>query len=330
MNHSLCRINAHDRVLHEPAAALCDKRSDIHLIQVRLIAATEHARGESRIPEGVWGNHRDCVSMLNELMGTLERIKVSMPGAEKHNPLVRSIAQRTCFPIFHSPSQSVDNARAAGELIVSEFPKDIFTEPEELDADTLANLGPLSGLAGIWEGVRGLDVNPKADGPERQGYLERIELQPIDPQTNGPQLFYGLRYHTHVVKPGEVGTYHDQVGYWLWEPATGTVIHTLAIPRAQVALAVGKAARDAKSFEVVAKRGTTEYGICSTPFLENAFTTTEFHMKVTVNPDGSWSYEEDTVLLVRGQADPFHHTDRNTLVRVGDPTPNPLALIRRV
>ena len=33
---------------------------------------------------------------------------------------------------------------------------------------------------------------------------ERVELQPIDPQLNGPQLFYGLRYHIHIVKPGEV------------------------------------------------------------------------------------------------------------------------------
>ena len=48
----------------------------------------------------------------------------------------------------------------------------------------------------------------------------RIELQPIDPQTNGPQLFYGLRYHTFITKPDQVKTYHEQVGYWLWEPAT--------------------------------------------------------------------------------------------------------------
>jgi len=208
---------------------------------------------------------------------------------------------------------------------MSEFPADIFSEPQNIDVDTLANLGPLTGMAGIWEGTRGLDVNPKADGPVRQAYHEHIELQPIDPQANGPQLFYGLRYHTRVTKPREVETYHDQVGYWLWEPATGTVIHTLAIPRAQVALAVGKAAPDAKKFEVAAKRGSTENGICSTHFLEHAFTTTDFRITVSVNPDGTWSYEEDTVLLVRGRAEPFHHTDRNTLKKIGAATPNPLA-----
>jgi hypothetical protein len=208
---------------------------------------------------------------------------------------------------------------------MSELPSDIYTEPENIDVDTLANLGPLTGLAGAWEGVRGVDVNPKPEGPRRQAYTERIELQPIDPQANGPQLLYGLRYHTRVVKPGEVETYHDQVGYWLWEPATEALMHTLTIPRGQVALATGKAARDAMSFEVVATRGSTENGICSGPFLEEAFRTIEFRLKVTINNDGSWSYFEDTILMVKGQAEPFHHTDRNTLTKVGEPTPNPLA-----
>jgi len=208
---------------------------------------------------------------------------------------------------------------------MSELPSDIYTEPKSVDVNTLANLGPLTGLAGVWEGVRGVDVNPKPEGPRRQAYIERIELQPIDPQANGPQLLYGLRYHTRVVKPGEVETYHDQVGYWLWEPSTEALIHTLTIPRGQVALATGKAAREATSFEVVATRGSTENGICSGRFLEEAFRTIEFRIKVTINHDGTWSYFEDTILMVQGQAEPFHHTDRNTLTRVGEATPNPLA-----
>jgi hypothetical protein len=208
---------------------------------------------------------------------------------------------------------------------MSELPGDIYTEPDNVDVDTLANLGPLAGLAGVWEGVRGLDVNPKPEGARRQAYTERIELEPIDPQANGPQLLYGLRYHTRVVKPGEIESYHDQVGYWLWEPATEALIHTLSIPRGQVALATGKAARNDKSFEVVATRGSTENGICSGRFLEAAFRTIEFRIRVTINADGSWTYFEDTILLVKGQTEPFHHTDQNTLTKIGEPTPNPLA-----
>jgi len=208
---------------------------------------------------------------------------------------------------------------------MTSFPQDIYTEPQNVDIDTLRNLGPLRAMAGIWTGARGLDVNPKAEGPLQQGFVDRIELQPIDPQTNGPQLYYGLRYHQHVVKPGQVETYHDQVGYWLWEPATGTVIQTLTIPRAQIVMAMGEASADAKEFELVATRDAESFGIRSAPFLEYAFRTVEYRIRVTIHADGRWSYDEDTVLMIRGQVEPFHHTDRNTLVKIAEPTPNPLA-----
>ncbi|HET6970600.1 MAG TPA: heme-binding beta-barrel domain-containing protein [Phenylobacterium sp.] len=207
------------------------------------------------------------------------------------------------------------------------FPDDIFTEPEDVDPNTLDNLGPLRRLAGVWEGRKGIDLNPKADGPERREYIERIEMQPIDPQANGPQLFYGLRYHIHIIATDEDGTFHDQVGYWLWEPATGLVMQTVAIPRGQVVLAGGQAAPDAGSLVVEARRGSTEFGIASTAFLEHAFRTDSYRLEVTFDADGGWSYVSDTMLAVRGAAEPFRHRDRNTLVKVGEPTPNPLAQI---
>lgn len=201
------------------------------------------------------------------------------------------------------------------------FPDDIYTEPKNVDVVTLRNLGPLARMAGIWEGRRGLDVKPKAEGPKQQAYVERIELQPIDPQTNGPQLLYGLRYQVFVTKPEQVKTYHEQVGYWLWEPATQTVVHTLTIPRGQAVMASGRVPPEATEFELV----TRPSDICSIPFLEYAFRTVEFRIRVTLNPDQTWSYEEDTVMMIRGRAEPFHHVDRNTLTKIGEPTPNPLA-----
>jgi hypothetical protein len=204
---------------------------------------------------------------------------------------------------------------------------DIFTEPSDVDPDTLANLGPLRRLAGRWEGKRGVDINPKAEGPERREYIERIDMQPIDPQANGPQLFYGLRYHVHVNTEEEDITFHDQVGYWLWEPATGLVLQTLAIPRGQVAIASGQAEPEADRLIVKATRGQTEYGICSTAFLEYAFRTDSYTLEVTFNADGSWSYVSDTMLMVRGATELFRHRDRNTLVKIAEPTPNPLMLI---
>jgi hypothetical protein len=90
-------------------------------------------------------------------------------------------------------------------------------------------------------------------------------------------------------------------------------------------MASGQAAPDARSFELVARREQDSYGICSNPFLEYGFRTTEYRITVTIHDDGTWGYEEDTVMLIRGQDEPFHHMDKNLLVKVAEPTPNPLA-----
>ena len=61
------------------------------------------------------------------------------------------------------------------------------------------------------------------------------------------------------------------------------------------------------------------------PFLEHAFKTLRYTIDVTLHDDGSWSYEQTTLLDVRGKPEPFAHTDRNTLRKIGEPTPNPTA-----
>ncbi len=208
--------------------------------------------------------------------------------------------------------------------------QDIFEEPDPIDPDTLANLGPLAPLAGLWEGDGGVDLHPESYGPLSEPYRERYDLQLADPQTNGPQLYYGLRYRTFIRRPDEAKAFHDQVGFWLWEPATGSVVMTLAIPRGQVAMAGGVVMPDAKRFTVRAEAGSPHYGICTNPFLDRAFKTLSFEMTVTIHDDGSWSYEQDTVLKIEGQDALFHHTDRNTLRRVAAATPNPQLLAETV
>jgi hypothetical protein len=215
-----------------------------------------------------------------------------------------------------------------------DYGEDLYTEADA-DVDTLANLGPLRPLAGIWTSDVGADVHPVGPGSDITGqvidndehnvFVERYELHPIDPQTNGPQLFYGLRYHTHIVKPGEVETFHDQVGYWLWEPLARKVLLMAAIPRAQVVLAAGSAEPDATEFEVTAELGSETYGILSNPFLDRAFHTISFRMRVTLNDDQTWSYEEHTQMRIPHREGVVDHVDRNTLERIGDPIPNPLA-----
>lgn len=207
------------------------------------------------------------------------------------------------------------------------FPQDIFTEPSDVDPDTLANLGPLARLAGRWEAEKGVDINPKAEAPERRVFIEKVAFDAIDPQTNGPQLFYGLRYHTHITTREEEITFHEQVGYWLWEPATGLILQTLAIPRGQVALASGQAKPGDDKLSLSATRGQTQYGICSTAFLEYGFRTDSYSIDISFDGDDAWSYDIRTMLLVHGRPDPFEHHDTNRLRRVAPGRPNPLKQI---
>jgi hypothetical protein len=226
------------------------------------------------------------------------------------------------------PNTDVEDEAAVSPTAADPYGEDIYTEPAG-DPDTLANLGPLGPMAGVWEGRSGSDQHPVVEGTEENVFVERYELQPIDRQTNGPQLFYGLRYHVHIVKPGEIETFHDQVGFWLWEPETSQVVLTLGIPRGQVLLAGGTAEPDATEFEVNAEVGSEIYGILSNPFLDRAFRTLSYRMSISINNDGTWSYEEEGVLDIPGRDEPFSHIDRNTLLRVEPPTPNPLAQAAR-
>jgi hypothetical protein len=94
-----------------------------------------------------------------------------------------------------------------------------------------------------------------------------------------------------------------------------------------VALAGGRAAPDGSGLVVRAERGGPGYGICSTDFLEWAFRTDSYELDVRFDADGGWSYVSTTMLQVRGRSAPFRHVDRNTLHKVAEPRPNPLARI---
>jgi len=50
---------------------------------------------------------------------------------------------------------------------VPDYPEDIYTEPSDVDVHTLKNLGPLTRLAGVWQGQRSLDVNRRRRDPRR-------------------------------------------------------------------------------------------------------------------------------------------------------------------
>jgi len=87
-------------------------------------------------------------------------------NGERRGWQARGTASATDFE-----SAKKDKIPAGGYASMTDYPEDVYTELSDFDVHTLNNLGPLTGLAGIWEGTRSLDVNPKAEGPEKQVFV---------------------------------------------------------------------------------------------------------------------------------------------------------------
>lgn len=183
--------------------------------------------------------------------------------------------------------------------------------------EIIKNLGPLAPLAGIWEGAEGEDTAPSGGrGTEINKFRERITFEPMGPVKNHEQILYGLRYSTTAWPQGKDDPFHEEFGYWLWDAQENQVLRCFMVPRGVTILAGGTVAPDAKSFELSADVGSETYGICSNLFLDKEFKTVCYELKVIINDEQSFRYEEDTQLRIKGQADLFHHTDKNTLTKV--------------
>ncbi len=185
--------------------------------------------------------------------------------------------------------------------------------------DIIKNLGPLAALAGTWEGDKGNDLAPDANRDEGNiPFRERMIMEPMGPVKNHEQIMYGLRYNTVAFRLSDGESFHEEFGYWLWDVTNGQVMRCFTIPRGMAILAGGTTTADAKSFELAASVGSETYGVSSNKFLDQEFKTVRFECKVTVNDDGSFTYEQDTQLQMKGRPDVFHHRDQNTLRRVDD------------
>ena len=183
--------------------------------------------------------------------------------------------------------------------------------------EVLGNLGPLRALAGNWEGQKGNDVAPDDKrGVENNKYRERITFDPFGPVGNHEQVLWGLRYTTTAWRLGEPDPFHEESGYWMWDSKERQVMRCFIVPRGITVLAGGTVDAAAKKLVLAAEVGSPTYGICSNPFLDREFRTIRYDLTVNVLSEDSFSYEEDTVMLMKGRADLFHHKDGNTLTRV--------------
>ncbi|GJL66289.1 MAG: FABP family protein [Nitrospirales bacterium] len=187
-----------------------------------------------------------------------------------------------------------------------------------VDAELIRNLGPLGPLAGTWEGDQGIDIAPsRTQGQKETPFREQITFDPFGPVVNGIQTLYALRYRTTAWPLGEENPFHEEVGYWLWDAEAKQVLRCFIVPRGVAVEAGGTAEPDSKSFTMLAEAGSSTYGILSNRYLDKNAKTVRYDLAVTILTDNSFSYEEDTQLQILGQADIFHHTDKNTLKRVG-------------
>ncbi|MGP8060886.1 MAG: heme-binding beta-barrel domain-containing protein [Acidimicrobiales bacterium] len=178
--------------------------------------------------------------------------------------------------------------------------------------------GPLGALAGEWEGDGGLDTAYSHSQHKVLGtpFKEKLTFKPFGPVDNGSQSLYGLDYKTAMWRGDEENPFHTEVGYWLWDAATGEVLRGFVVPRGITVLAGGTAAADATRFTLTAEAGDPRYAIGENSYLAEHASTLSYSVTVTVD-GGSWSYDETTMLKMSEFDEPFAHTDHNTLRRVG-------------
>ncbi|MDJ0852637.1 MAG: heme-binding beta-barrel domain-containing protein [Myxococcota bacterium] len=189
----------------------------------------------------------------------------------------------------------------------------------EKGASVANELGPLAGLEGTWEGDKGTDTSPDDDrvSEEINQYRERMTFEATGLVENHDQRLYGLRYGTTAWRLGEPDPFHEERGYWLWDGDAKQVLRCFIVPRGVSVIAGGSAEAHASSFKLAAELGSHTFGICSNPFLDREFRTLRYELEFEKRGADTIHYWEDTVLQIKGQDELFHHTDENTLTRVG-------------
>lgn len=191
----------------------------------------------------------------------------------------------------------------------------------EKDIQGPQRLGPLTPLVGEWEGNAGVDLSyhNEDDVTGETGYFEKAVFRPIPKQENGKQSLEGLTYHMTAWRHGEeaMNPFHDEVGYLLWEKATGQVMRAVVFGRGIAVLQGATAQPRDKAIAFKATPGDPSFGVLQNKYLLERAELREFTTTFTFNADDSFSYSSDLVLKLAAQGGKeMHHTDRNTLHRV--------------
>ena len=178
--------------------------------------------------------------------------------------------------------------------------------------------GPLGALAGEWEAEGGLDAAFSHSRGEvlATPYTEKLTLKPFGPVDNGASTSTASTTSRPCGAASEENPFHTEVGYWLWDAATGEVMRGFVVPRGITVLAGGTAAPDATSFTLSAKAGDPQYSIGENKYLAAHASTLSYDVTITIHDADSWSYDETTMLRMDEFPEPFAHTDHNRLRRI--------------
>jgi len=179
--------------------------------------------------------------------------------------------------------------------------------------------GPLQYLPGIWTGDQGIDIAPEPDGEENSPYYETITYEDIGDLSNAEeQNLAAVHYRQIVRRKLNDKLIHDQTGYWIWDAAARTVMHSFVIPRAVSVIAGGTYSGETDDegrvvLELTAKLGDPQWGIAQSPFMTRKASSMEFHQKIIVGNE-TMSYSQTTLVDIYGKV--FEHTDDNKLNRM--------------
>lgn len=137
------------------------------------------------------------------------------------------------------------------------------------------------------------------------GFVENAEEQQL----------VAIKYH-HAVRKNENGhIFHDQIGHWIYELCTNTIMHSLTIARGVVVLAGGEYKQEGTQgiFGVETLIGSDTFGILQSPFMFEKAKTIAFKMSLKIKED-TLSYYELSSLKIYGKE--FVHENFSTLQRV--------------
>lgn len=182
--------------------------------------------------------------------------------------------------------------------------------------ETDYDYGPLTGLIGVWQGDKGIDISPEPDDIERNPFYETITFAAAGDVDNAEkQNLTILSYHQHVYRKSNDEQFHDQVGYFTWDATLGIITHSFVIPRGVAVVAGGQVTEqigDEIQIQLSAADGDADWNIAQSPFMRDNARTASFNQQIILNGD-SLAYEQTTVLDIYGRS--FNHIDKSKLTR---------------